>query len=78
MHTIERAFGILKKRFPIIASTTEPMYSIEGIFTSRAYESIVKELVDKFDMQITKDKVKNRMKTLKFVMVNAMTYIRKG
>ena len=26
---IERAFGILKKRFPIIASTTEPNYCID-------------------------------------------------
>ena len=26
---IERAFGILKKRFPIIASTTEPNYCVD-------------------------------------------------
>ncbi|XP_059627332.1 protein ALP1-like [Cornus florida] len=28
-NAIERAFGVLKKRFPIIGSTTEPTYSIE-------------------------------------------------
>ena len=27
--TIERAFGVLKKRFPIIASTTEPNYCVD-------------------------------------------------
>ena len=26
---IERAFGVLKKRFPIIASTTEPNYCVD-------------------------------------------------
>ena len=34
-NAIERAFGVLKKRFPIIRSTTEPFYSCEtqsGIF----------------------------------------------
>ena len=30
LHTaIERAFGVLKKKFPIIASTTEPNYCID-------------------------------------------------
>ena len=30
LHTaIERAFGVLKKRFPIIASTIEPNYCVE-------------------------------------------------
>ncbi|KAJ9552827.1 hypothetical protein OSB04_016872 [Centaurea solstitialis] len=28
-NAIERAFGVLKKRFPIIRSTTEPFYSCE-------------------------------------------------
>lgn len=28
-NTIERAFGVLKRRFPIIRSTTEPFYSCE-------------------------------------------------
>lgn len=28
-NSIERAFGVLKKRFPIIRSTTEPFYSCE-------------------------------------------------
>ena len=38
---------------------------VNGTFTSKAYDDIVKELVEKFDMEITKDKVKNRQKTLK-------------
>ena len=37
---------------------------VNGTFTSKAYDDIVKELVEKFDM-INKDKVKNRQKTLK-------------
>ena len=28
-NTIERAFGVLKKRFPIIGSTTEPNYDVD-------------------------------------------------
>ncbi len=28
-NAIERAFGVLKKRFPIIGSTTKPTYSID-------------------------------------------------
>ena len=28
-NAIERAFGVLKKRFPIIRSTTEPTYSFD-------------------------------------------------
>ena len=28
-NTIEKAFGVLKKRFPIIGSTTEPTYSVD-------------------------------------------------
>ena len=36
-----------------------------GTFTSKAYDDIVKELDEKFDMEINKDKVKNRQKTLK-------------
>ena len=28
-NTIERAFGVLKKRFPIIASTREPSYCVD-------------------------------------------------
>ena len=38
---------------------------VNGTFTSKAYDDIVKELVEKFDMEINKDKVKNRQKTLK-------------
>ena len=38
---------------------------VNGTFTSKAYDDIVKELVEKFDMVINKDKVKNRQKTLK-------------
>ena len=38
---------------------------VNGTFTSRAYDDIVKELVEKFDMEINKDKVKNRQNTLK-------------
>ena len=28
-NAIERAFGVLKKRFPIIGSTTEPTYFVD-------------------------------------------------
>ena len=38
---------------------------VNGTFTSKAYDDIVKELVEKFDMKINKDKVKNQQKTLK-------------
>ena len=38
---------------------------VNGTFTSKAYNDIVKELVDKFHMEINKDKVKNQQKTLK-------------
>ena len=39
---------------------------VNGTFNSRAYDEVVKELVAKFDMDINKDKVKNRQKTLNF------------
>ena len=32
---------------------------VNGTFTSKAYDDIVKELVEKFHMDINKDKVKN-------------------
>ena len=38
---------------------------VNGTFTSKAYDDIVKELVENFYMEINKDKVKNRQKTLK-------------
>ena len=38
---------------------------VNEIFTSKAYDDIVKELVEKFHMEIDKDKAKNRQKTLK-------------
>ena len=38
---------------------------VNGTFTSKAYDEIVKELAEKFDMEINKDKVKKRQKTLK-------------
>ncbi len=38
---------------------------VNGTFSSRAYDEVVKELVAKFEMNINKDKVKNRQKTLK-------------
>ena len=38
---------------------------VNGTFTSKAYDDIVKELDEKFDMEINKDKVKNRQKILK-------------
>ena len=38
---------------------------VNGTFNFRAYDEVVKELVAKFDMDIIKDKVKNRQKTLK-------------
>ena len=38
---------------------------VNGTFTSKAYDDIVKEFVEKFDMEINKDKVKNRQNTLK-------------
>ena len=38
---------------------------VNGTFTSKAYDDIMKELVEKFHMEINKDKMKNRQKTLK-------------
>ena len=38
---------------------------VNETFIFKAYDDIVKELVEKFDMEINKDKVKNRQKTLK-------------
>ena len=38
---------------------------VNGTFTSKVYDDIVKKLVQKFHMEINKDKVKNRQKTLK-------------
>ena len=38
---------------------------VNGIFTCKAYDDIVKELVEKFHMEFDKDKAKNRQKTLK-------------
>ena len=38
---------------------------VNGTFTSKTYDDIVKELVEKFHMENNKDKVKNRQKTLK-------------
>ena len=38
---------------------------VNGTFTSKVYDDIVKELVENFYMEINKDKVKNRQKTLK-------------
>ena len=38
---------------------------VNGTFTSRAYDDIVKELFENFHMEINKDKVKNRQKTSK-------------
>ena len=38
---------------------------VNGTFTSKVYDDIVKKLVKKFHMEINKDKVKNRQKTLK-------------
>ena len=38
---------------------------VNGTFTSKAYDDIVKELVENFHMEINKDKVKNQQKTLK-------------
>ena len=35
---------------------------VNGTFTFKAYDDIVKELVEKFDMEINKDKLKNRQK----------------
>ena len=38
---------------------------VNGTFTSKTYDDIVKELVENFYMEINKDKVKKRQKTLK-------------
>ena len=38
---------------------------VNGTFTSKVYDDIMKDLVEKFHMEINKDKVKNRQKTLK-------------
>ena len=41
------------------------MVRANGTFTFKAYDDIVKELVEKFHMEINKEKVKNQQKTLK-------------
>ena len=41
-----------------------------------AYDDIVKELVEKFLMEINNDNVKNLQKTLKKNFMNAMTYLK--
>ena len=38
---------------------------VNGTFTFKIYDDIVKEFVEIFHMEINKDKVKNRQKTLK-------------
>ena len=38
---------------------------VNGTFTSKEYDDIVKELVENFHMETNKDKVKNRQNTLK-------------
>ena len=38
---------------------------VNGTFTFKAFDDIVKELVENFLMEINKDKVKNQQKTLK-------------
>ena len=38
---------------------------VNGTFTSKTYDDIVKELVENFHMEINKENVKNRQKTLK-------------
>ena len=38
---------------------------VNGTFTSKVYDDIVKKLVENFHMETNKDKVKNRQKTLK-------------
>ena len=38
---------------------------VNETFTSKAYDDIVKELVEIFHMEINKNKVKNRQKTLR-------------
>ena len=38
---------------------------VNGTFTFKAFDDIVKELVENFHMEINKDKVKNQQKTLK-------------
>ena len=39
---------------------------VNETFISKVYDDIVKELVENFHMEINKDKVKNRQKTLKY------------
>ena len=49
---------------------------VNETFISKAYDDIVKELVEKFLMEINKDKVKNQQKTLKKNFMNAMIYLK--
>ena len=49
---------------------------VNGTFTSKAYDNIVKELVEKFDKEINEDMVKNRQKTKRRIFMNAMTYLK--
>ena len=51
---------------------------VNGTFTSKAYNDIVKELVDKFHMEINKDKVKTLQKTLEKKFMNVMIYLKKN
>ncbi|XP_059651051.1 uncharacterized protein LOC132298673 [Cornus florida] len=38
---------------------------VDGTFTSKAYDEMVKELCAKLEMDFTKDRIKNRLKTIK-------------
>ncbi|KAA8521825.1 hypothetical protein F0562_012504 [Nyssa sinensis] len=38
---------------------------IDGTFTTKAYDEVVKELCEKLGMDVNKDKIKNRLKTIK-------------
>ena len=49
---------------------------VNGTFTSKAYDNIVKELVEKFDKEINEDMVKNQQKTKRRIFMNAMTYLK--
>lgn len=44
-----------------------------GVFTTKAYDNVVKILQDKLSSHITKDKVQNRYKKLK-ISRNVMTF----
>ncbi|KAK2663187.1 hypothetical protein Ddye_001761 [Dipteronia dyeriana] len=63
-NAIERVFGVLKKRFPIIGRNR-----VDENFTSKAYENIVLELHEKLGVDIDKDKANPSAKKCRHMLI---------